>query len=305
MSTDFLPDIDAAHAAVQGAIRAGAPAGLDVLGFGEMTLVIGWPTAAPTHAVKRLPPFTSRARLDGYVTLVYDYVAALGERGVRTVPTRVDAVAGPHGTWCAYLVQPLAAPGRMLDVHLRTAGAADGRAALERLAAIVAGAADARVGLDGQVSNWAIGDDGDLRLVDLTTPLLCDASGRERIDTALFTAVYPWVLRAALRRFVAPGVMRGFHDPRTILTDAGSNLLRQNLDAWVPVLLEAAATHVHPAIVLDDVRAYYRSDTRLWGMTERLRRAERWWQRRVRRRPYPMLLAPPGAIRPPRTGALA
>jgi len=42
------------------------------------------------------------------------------------------------------------------------------------------------------------------------------------------------------------------------------------------------------------VRRYYRSDARLWELMLRLRRADRWWQRRIRRRTYPFLL--PGHI---------
>jgi len=301
-STTARPDLDAAHAAIESAIAAGEPTGLRVLGYGEMTLVVGWPAESPTHAVKRLPPFATESAVEAYAALVRDYIAALAERGVASVPT--DVVVRPaRGGIAAYLVQPMAPPGGMLDTWLE-AGPPEGEglAALTALAEAVVRAADERVGLDGQVSNWVRAPDGGLALVDLTTPLLRDDRGRERLDPRLFTAVYPWALRGALRRFVAPGVMAGYHRPRSVLTDAASNLLRENLDEWVPVLLRAAAAVLEDPPTNADVERYYRSDTRLWAMTERLRGAERWWQRRVRRRDYPMLLAPSGALRPPRRG---
>ena len=37
-----------------------------------------------------------------------------------------------------------------------------------------------------------------------------------------------------------------------------------------------------------------RADARMWALLQRLRRADRWWQRRVRRRQYPFLL--PGEV---------
>ena len=293
-------DIEGVHAAVEAAIAAGAPGDLRVLGYGEMTLVIGWPTQAPTHAVKRLPPFATRAGVDAYARLVRDYIDALAARGVLSVPTEVVTLHA-RGGFAAYLVQPMTPPGLLLDRWLADgAPPEDGLAALTTLARGVAGAADATVGLDGQVSNWARTDGGSLALLDLTTPMLCDAEGRERLDTRLFTAVYPWVMRAALRRFVAPQVMADFHRPRQILTDAASNLLRQGMDEWMPVMVQAANVVLPEPLTRADVERYYRSDTRLWGTTERLRRTERWWQRSVRRRAYPMLLAPPGGIRPPR-----
>jgi len=297
------PDLDAAHAAIEAAIAAGEPAGLRVLGYGEMTLVVGWPAESPTHAVKRLPPFETERAVEAYATLVRDYIAALAERGVASVPTDVG-VRRARGGIAAYLVQPMAPPGRMLDSWLEAGPPeAEGLAALAALAEAVVRAADERVGLDGQVSNWVRAPDGGLALVDLTTPLLRDDRGRERLEPRLFTAVYPWALRGALRRFVAPGVMAAYHRPRSVLTDAASNLLRENLDEWVPVLLRAAGAVLEDPPTNEDVERYYRSDTRLWAMTERLRRTERWWQRRVRRRDYPMLLAPSGALRPPRRGA--
>lgn len=295
-------DLPAVHAALEAAIERADPAGLRMLGQGEMSLVIGWPTDAPTHAVKRLPPFATRADVEAYATLVRDYIAALAERGVACVPTEVRTTPRADGGFAAYLAQPFQPPGVLLSRHLEDgAPREEGLALLTTLARLVAGAADARVGLDAQVSNWARTADDGLALIDLTTPLLCDERGRERLDTALFTAVYPALVRWPLRRFVAPQVMAGFHVPRTILLDAASNLLRENLDPWVPVLIEAANPVLDEPLTLLDVERYYRSDTRLWGTTERLRRAERFWQRRVRRREFPMLLAPPASIRPPRT----
>ena len=48
------------------------------------------------------------------------------------------------------------------------------------------------------------------------------------------------------------------------------------------------------AISLREVDRYYESDAYLWEFLQRLRRADRFWQRRVRRRTYQFLL--PGRI---------
>jgi hypothetical protein len=293
-------DLQHAHAAIQSAIEAGEPGGLRVLGYGEMTLVVGWPADAPAWALKRLPPFARTARLEAYRELLGEYLAALGERGIAVAPTEFAALPGPRGTSIGYLVQPIAPAGRMLDAFLLEADEPAGRAALAAVAATILGGVDERVALDGQIPNWLLGPDGVPQLVDVSTPMMRDASGRDRLDADLFAAVYPWVVRGVLKRWVAPSVLAGYHDPRTNLTDAAANLLRQNLDRWVPVLLEeAAAAGGEHAPTAAEVRRYHRNDTLLWGTNERLRRTERWWRRR-RGEAYPMLLAPPGAIRPKR-----
>ena len=48
--------------------------------------------------------------------------------------------------------------------------------------------------------------------------------------------------------------------------------------------------HLSFALTVDEVRKYYRSDARTWEVLLRLRRADQWWQRRVRRQSYPFLL---------------
>jgi hypothetical protein len=49
-----------------------------------------------------------------------------------------------------------------------------------------------------------------------------------------------------------------------------------------------------PAITLDEVRRTYVADARMWLLLQRLRRLDRAWHRRIRRRTYPFLL--PGRI---------
>ncbi len=61
----------------------------------------------------------------------------------------------------------------------------------------------------------------------------------------------------------------------------------------MPDAVAAANDRVDPPLTVDEVRKYYRSDARTWEVLLRLRRADQWWQRRVRRRTYPFLLPEP------------
>ena len=77
--------------------------------------------------------------------------------------------------------------------------------------------------------------------------------------------------------------------------------IKERHERWLPALLEAANAHVTPAITEQEVRRYFARDRRLWLLMQRLRRADRAWQRHVRRRPYPFLLPPPYRYGPPET----
>jgi hypothetical protein len=291
-------DVEQLDTTVQDAIRAGAPRELRVLGYGELTLVIGWPTEAPVVAVKRLPPFTDGERLDAYAELLERYVGVLQARGVSVAPTEIRSHPGPRGTVRAYLVQPLVAHEQHLNVVLAGAEESRARDLLEAIVENVHRCCDQTVGFDAQAANWWVDDDG-LGYFDVSTPMLRDHDGRELLDVSLFLSVYPQVVRPLLAR-IAPGVMAQYHDPRTVLLDFASNLHKEGLEHCVPLMLRAANGHLERPLAAADVSRYFRQDKLLWALLQRLRLADRGWQRHVRRRPYPLLLPPRYRYGPPR-----
>ncbi len=153
--------------------------------------------------------------------------------------------------------------------------------------------AHALLGLDGQMSNWAL-HDGKLLYMDVTTPLMRDAQGRELLDTELFMKSLPWALRGLVRRFFLGEIIDKYYLPRGVILDILGNLLKENLAKLIPTCLEQANVRLPEAIQESEVHRYYRSDAKMWALMQRLRRADRWWQRRIRRRTYPFLL--PGKI---------
>ncbi|HEX6583640.1 MAG TPA: DUF6206 family protein [Thermoleophilaceae bacterium] len=290
-------DIERVDRAVEEAIRAGEPGSLRVLGYGEISVVVGWPCERPELAVKRLPPFRDQGQLDRYADLLERYTAALRGRGVQVVPTELRAAKAGRGGPRAYLIQPLVPRERQLNVLLRKAPPEIGAALLDALAEQVALVVDPELGLDAQASNWAV-EDGGLACFDVSTPLMRSRDGRHELDLSLFLSIYPWALRAVLVP-VAHSVMAQYHDARTVLLDAASNLVKERLERWLPAFLDAAGARVSPPLDESEVRRYFSRDKRLWLLMQGLRRCDRAWQRRVRRRDYPFLLPPPYHYGPP------
>ena len=78
-----------------------------VLGYGEITLVVGWPSDDPVVAVKRLPPFSDARRLGAYADLLHRYLGILEDRGVAVVETELRSTSGPvKSTRCAVKTAP-------------------------------------------------------------------------------------------------------------------------------------------------------------------------------------------------------
>jgi Family of unknown function (DUF6206) len=278
---------------VEAALAAGNESELPVLGYGEISLVLGWPAEDPRFACKRLPVFPTRSRFDAYQRTLDAYLEALRRAGIRTVETELRPVMRDDRTVAGYVVQP-ALPAEGLAPAILAREDPD---AGHPLAAAVVGAAAAaispRVGLDAQLANWSWDDSG-LTYLDVSTPLLWSEEGRPLLDLELLSRAIPWALRAPLRRLVVPGIVETYRDLRKVYLDLCGNLIKARLGPWLPAFLEQIAPHLDPPLTAADVDRYYRSDARLWGMLLSIRRLDRAWQLRVRRRPYPFLL--PGQI---------
>ena len=283
-------DLHTLEEQVDAALRSGADDGLGVLGYGEISLVLGWPPADPDVACKRLPVFPDRSRYEAYASAIEDYVHVLRDLGVDVVETEVRSVDRRDGI-AAYAVQP-ALPGETLGVNvLAGADPSVGHPMVGAVVDSVVAAVGPTVGLDSQISNWAWVDQG-LRYLDVTTPIMW-TDGRARVDVDLLTRSLPWVLRGGVKRFVVPGLLDRYRTLRLVLVDLCANLIKERLDPWMPVFIDAIdaiGDTVEPRITEEECRKYYRSDARLWEVMLRVRRLDRAWQLGVRRRPYAFLL---------------
>ncbi len=277
---------------VRAALGGGEESGLRMLAWGEIGPVLGWPADAPAYALKRLPPFGSRAGADAFAATLAEYIAALAGRGLACVASDVRVIDDAHGV-IGWLVQPLLPAGSLAPELLRGADPAAGHPALDAVLDVDLSIPGPLLALDGQLSNFAW--DGErLLYLDVTTPLLFDDRGQLRLDMDLLLASLPAALRPAVRRWVVPDLLHRYRDPRSVVLDLLGNLLKERLDPWVPVTLARVGGRLPEPISETEVRRAYRSDALLWEVLLRLRRLDRSWQRHVRRRAYPFLL--PGRI---------
>lgn len=266
---------------------------LPVLGYGEISLVLGWPPERPAFACKRLPPFLSAERFAAYRATLEDYLAALAAAGVRVVDTRLRGVEGADGGVAGYVVQPVLPQEDLVPTVLRRSDPGQGHPLVEAVVGTTASAVGPHLGLDAQLSNWTWRG-GELVYIDVSTPLIWSAEGRSRLDLDLLARAYPAALRPPLRRFVAPGILDTYRDLRRVFLDLAGNMLKERLDPWLPAFLAEANGRIDEPIGAEEVRRNYRSDARLWAALLAIRRLDRLWRQRVRRRPYPFLL--PGRI---------
>jgi len=284
-------DLKTLDALVDDALSAGREEELPVLGYGEISLVLGWPATTPRFACKRMPAFRSRAAFESYRRTIDDYVGELRATGVAVVATEMRGVEKPGGSVVGYVVQPILAAATLAPAILRRSDPAAGHPLVAAIVDAAAATVSPRLGLDAQLANWTW-DDG-LTYIDVSTPMLWDAGGTSLLDLDPLAQAYPAVLRPPLRRVVAPRILDGYRDLRGVYLDLTGNLLKERLEPWLPAFLATVNRHLGEPLGERAVHRYYRSDARLWSMLLRLRRLDRAWRLRTGRT-YPFLL--PGPI---------
>lgn len=275
-------DLAALEAEVGDALRDRSTSGLRIMGFGEISVALGWPADAPTHVCKRMPPCTV-TEYHTYAGQIDAYVDALTRNGVTVVDTSVIAVE--RGTErVVYLVQPLLPKDTLGDQVLgRTEPDAE-HPLLQAIGDTITLASD-RLSVDGQVTNWSW-DDSTLTLLDVGTPFLWNSAG-ETFDMDPFLKMLPAPVRPIVKRDLTSMLTR-WQTPRGVALDLIANLLRIDEDRWVEPALSAMNRILSPAEPLrrDEAAALYAEDLKTWPRLKQLQRAQRAWQTSVRRRPY-------------------
>jgi len=95
---------------------------------------------------------------------------------------------------------------------------------------------------------------------------------------------------AVVRRFLLGAILDKYYEFGGVVRDLLGNMIKEGLDGHLPAFLEGANRRLSPNLTLEEVRRTYRADARTWALLLRLRRLDRFWQRRLRRRVYPFLL---------------
>jgi len=217
----------------------------------------------------------------------------LGVAGVSVVPSRLETTPAADGRIAAWCLQPLLDPTTLATEWLKSADNDAASHLVSRIAGRILSAVGPRLGLDGQLSNWAVAGD-DVLYFDVTTPMMRDEAGRELIDFDLFIASLPWALHGLVRRYVLGMILATYYRPREVLRDLIANFIKEGIADRIPLALDIINERVEPTMDEAEVRRYYRQDASMYAILQRLRRVDRAWQRHLRRRQYPFLL--PGKV---------
>ncbi len=282
MVTPPIEELAELERMVSGALRKRDYSDLSIVGFGEISVGLGWPVDDPAWICKRMPPFTVE-EFAAYRTLVEDYLVALRAAGVAVIDTEVLGVERGNDI-VGYLVQPLMPATTLGGAVLAEATPDPEHPYLQALASIVGRVTD-RVSVDAQVTNFSW-DGETATLLDVGTPFMWNADGSLRLDMTPFAAMLPAPARSMMVKELTDVVAR-WKQPRSVGVDIVANLMREGLDDWVEPMIEVLAEAAPgERIRRAEAQAVFDEDLATFPKIVKLKKLQRAFRTRVQRKPY-------------------
>lgn len=294
---------------------------VSVLGYGEISTVLEIELGEGEEvAFKRMPLFHTAEETNRYQELYLSYIAQLEALGVEVVPSEIVQVIPSDKNYVAvYILQeklPTASIGHKaiqslavdeihrlvravlveLDKVFQFNRESDGKAAL---------------GIDGQISNWAIkhfiagteklAETIELLYIDTSTPLM-SKNGEEQLDPELFLRSAPSFMVWILRLFFLDDVLTRYYDSRKVSIDLVANFYKEQRPELVPGLVEVVNEYFTAQIkagefeplTVKEIKSYYQEDAWIWRLYLAFRKFDRTLHRWLGKE-YPYIL--PGKIK--------
>lgn len=274
-----------------------------VIGYGEISTVLEIDTAGTNApAYKRVPIFRNEHEVDCYETLYREYIHTLCDPiGIQVVPSDMTRIVDERNNRVVvYIVQeklPVDSIAHKAIHHLQPQDV--NRLVLAILTELFKlfdfnqrYKGTLELGIDGQISNWAIvgftpasavlGEKINLLYIDTSTPLM-RKDGREQVDTELFLRSAPSFLVWLLRWLFIEDLKTRYYDFRKVSIDLIANFYKEQRPELIPGLLETVngffsarfENGVFKPISIEEIRAYYREDAWMWRLYLAFRKVDR------------------------------
>ena len=165
------------------------------------------------------------------------------------------------------------------------------------------------VGLDGQISNWAvldidpdnpaINENSKLLYLDTSTPLF-RINGVEQIEPELFLKSAPILIRLLLKLLFLKEVVDRYYDLRLVIIDFVANFYKEQKSEVIPILIEqinfilnSEVEHLKIKPLNEkEIADYYKNDKKIWIIFQNMRRLDSWITTKILRKRYNFYLPP-------------
>ncbi len=286
-----------------------------VLGYGEITTVLD--LGEKDRAFKRMPMFINEEEITNYKHIFHLYNEILTEKiGVKVAQSDLITLASSkYNNLVIYIAQekfPSHAIGNKCLQRITKESTPEFiRLLLEQIYKVYKfneeNKGHLELGLDAQISNWAIilpghseevssFADASVFYIDTSSPLI-RKNDEELCNAELFLRSAPSFLVWILRKFFLKDVLNRYYNVRLIMIDLIANVFKeQRTDLISTIISEVNHFCLEKNIFTEDqqinfseVKSYYREDALIWRLYLMFRRVDRFLHRLSFRR-YPYIL---------------
>ena len=293
---------------------------INILGYGEISLVFEIIDDPKHLAYKRLPIFKDEEQAQKYEHIFKEYNRILKEDlKIDTPPFDVVWFKNEKGKIIFYGIQEKLLPESVGNKVIHQVSEKEvetlvllAMREMKKVWSFNRENENIEVGLDAQISNFAVADydpenpkvDESSKLLYIdTVPPFYREEGEEAMEIALLTRSVPWLLRGITNAIFLQDIIDGYYDWRTTTIDLIANFYKEQRPELVPGLVEvinkffieeAKEFDIDP-ITLEEVKKYYKLDKFIWRLFLGVRKFDRFIKTKIFRRKYPFYL--PGKIK--------
>ncbi|MFX0016173.1 MAG: DUF6206 family protein [Promethearchaeota archaeon] len=292
---------------------------INILGYGEISIVFEIVNDEQQIAYKRLPIFDTELQVNRHIKAYKLYHQILLGLGLTVPPFDAGWIRhqkGPIVLYCAQEKVPVETVGHKIIHHSISKDKINTLVLLlmremYKIWAFNNRSKSLKVGLDGQISNWVVKDydphnpniteESQLIYLDTSTPIF-RKHGIEGMEPVLFLKSAPFFLRWLLKALFLKEVMDRYYDWRLVTIDLIANFFKEQRPELIPDLIEVVNNfftqevkdlNIEP-LTYNEVKKYYDEDKQIWVIFQTARRLDRYIQTKLFRKQYNFYL--PGKI---------
>ena len=280
-----------------------------IIGYGEMSTVFRFDdNDLQSLAFKRMAVFENESEIAPYENNYHEYSKILNETGITTPRHGVQKVTR-QGKPILYIYQEMIDPKNIGHKYIQTATNDEAvqlfRIILKKFQLNFErneAHPEYKLGLDGQISNWALvqKDTDSVVYLDTSTPMI-QKDGVEQLDSELFLRICPSYLVWAIRLFFLKDVLTRYYDLRLVIIDLIGNLNKEQRPDLIDIFLKEANQFLAgnfksiKPVTRKEIDSYYKEDAWIWRIFLAFRQLERFIKTKIQRKEYGLIL--PGKVK--------
>ena len=289
---------------------------IEILGYGEISTVLAFKEEKLKHlAFKRLPIFTGKKEACDYAQIHIEYNKLLGELDIEVPESEVYCVKGHNNRIVNYFSQQKlhknSIGNKVINRHTKEESLILFSLILDKMMKLWyhnLNNTDLQLGLDSQISNWAVKDyqeemniteDTELLFIDTSTPFI-RKKGVEQMNPLLFLESAPKPMRPVLRKFFLQDIMDRYYNFRLVAIDLLANLFKEQREDLIEDCRRIANDKARDLlggkeISYKEIEKYYKEDKFIWQLYLGARRFDRFVKVKILKKRYEYTL--PGKIK--------